>query len=989
MHYTFVCPGMPFNGDFIERGRSLGGSETAAYYLAREIAALGHRVIMFTNDREAGGAHHGVDYGWVGPPSARYPLGEYVHALMESTYIDALVLQRAAGIHHVPHAAKVALWWLHDLALQRAIPDVRKDSFQYDGILTVSDWHRNQVSETWSVSKEHVHVIPNSVDHSLYESDIPLPVKGEELTLLYQSRPERGVDYLLSPGGIMDQLAVRRPEARLLMCGYDNYPDHMREYYDQVYSRARSMKNVEVLGHLGKADLAQLQRACDVMVYPGEFEETSCITALEAQAAGLPMVASRVGALPETCGEGTRLIPLKDGRCNADAFVEFLHRVSRKDLARMSAAQSHNAKKMSWANSARRLDALVSEIIAKTQENKFSMVRSMLDRSDVLLAKRYLLSGDGPKPSDVSEEIEELTTQFQFLQDPKARYDGDVAVSELDKDKNLDVTGTLRFQETMRHLFNTEPKPVAILDYGCQKGHYIWSMASLEKSPRYVGIDISPRVVEWARENCKMEGASIEFYAGGSTDYHEILPPREFDGLVLGEVLEHVEDPVKMCKDLEGLLVDGCRVVITTPFGDWEGKDFKHHAAQRYHLHHFERADLDDLFHHHADYLTTCVPAGRSEREPLGSWVTTFTWRSGTEMANSAGVNWERKMAQFVPRQTLSYCGIVRNAESTLLRSLLTLREVADEFIIAVDKTTSDSTRAILEDFRTKHAGHRRFVVIDAESPLDIGFDEARNRTVERARGDWILWADSDEDLIYPERLIKYLRNNQYDGYAIAQHHLSADPVGVLTTDWPVRVFRNLPYLRFKGVVHEHPDDAEHPNSGPRAPAQLVDMHIMHHGYTTEAVRRARFQRNLPLIQRDRRENPDRLLGRMLWMRDLAHLCMFEIERTQGRVNGEVHAFAEEGIREWELLLKEGEKQPIAGRMVRDGLEFYTTLVSVLGLGFDVQLQMHAARPGTPGGARLETGQRRGGRFLNREHLDKYLKICVDEQVLGFDSKYF
>ena len=48
-----------------------------------------------------------------------------------------------------------------------------------------------------------------------------------------------------------------------------------------------------------------------LMVYPSTWRETSCIAAIEAQAAGTPIVASTLAALPETVLDGVsgRLIP--------------------------------------------------------------------------------------------------------------------------------------------------------------------------------------------------------------------------------------------------------------------------------------------------------------------------------------------------------------------------------------------------------------------------------------------------------------------------------------------------------------------------------------------------------------------------------------------------------------------------------------------------------------------------------------------------------
>ena len=48
MEIVFYVPGMPFNGETLARGLSLGGSESAGYYLARELAARGHRVSVLS-----------------------------------------------------------------------------------------------------------------------------------------------------------------------------------------------------------------------------------------------------------------------------------------------------------------------------------------------------------------------------------------------------------------------------------------------------------------------------------------------------------------------------------------------------------------------------------------------------------------------------------------------------------------------------------------------------------------------------------------------------------------------------------------------------------------------------------------------------------------------------------------------------------------------------------------------------------------------------
>ena len=66
--------GMPFNGETVAT-KSLGGSESAAYYQARELAKRGHRVTVFTSSTEEG-LFDGVTYCYAGQPQESAPLGE-------------------------------------------------------------------------------------------------------------------------------------------------------------------------------------------------------------------------------------------------------------------------------------------------------------------------------------------------------------------------------------------------------------------------------------------------------------------------------------------------------------------------------------------------------------------------------------------------------------------------------------------------------------------------------------------------------------------------------------------------------------------------------------------------------------------------------------------------------------------------------------------------------------------------------------------------
>ncbi len=217
--------------------------------------------------------------------------------------------------------------------------------------------------------------------------------------------------------------------------------------------------------------------------------------------------------------------------------------------------------------------------------------------------------------------------------------------------------------------------------------------------------------------------------------------------------------------------------------------------------------------------------------------------------------------------QSVSVCMIVKDAQGTLYRCLDSIKSIADEIIIC-DTGSCDHTKEIAREYTDQVY----------EIPWEDDFAAARNRSLEHATKDWILWLDADEYLLGAEQLPKYLRDNMYNGYVIRQHHHALD--AEFKPDVPVRLFRNHKGIKFFGCVHEHPETAL--NEGVRPAVILSDVHIMHDGYVTEAIRRKRFLRNLPLVLKDRKRHPERRLGLIFLARDYIHLARYELEHTQG-----------------------------------------------------------------------------------------------------------
>jgi glycosyltransferase involved in cell wall biosynthesis len=90
----------------------------------------------------------------------------------------------------------------------------------------------------------------------------------------------------------------------------------------ELAERARvSSAPVELLGRVSPAELARLLRDAAVVLMPSRSDESFGLSALEAMGAGVPVIATRAGALPELVGP-ERCVPRGDAAAMAERLRE-------------------------------------------------------------------------------------------------------------------------------------------------------------------------------------------------------------------------------------------------------------------------------------------------------------------------------------------------------------------------------------------------------------------------------------------------------------------------------------------------------------------------------------------------------------------------------------------------------------------------------------------------------------------------------------------
>ncbi|GAA2032843.1 hypothetical protein GCM10009819_16120 [Agromyces tropicus] len=255
-------------------------------------------------------------------------------------------------LRDTPH--RVLLYAHNDVLRSYTRAEVRRTLGDVAGIISVSHSLATQLRDSLPSSLAgRVHVVGNGVDVERFrpagDPGIRQVDPARPLRVAFVGRviPEKGPDVLLRAA---KQLA--RDDVEFLVVGshgfardaaLSGYEQELRRLSDESGARVRFEPFVD------REALPALLRDLDVFVVPSRWPDPCPLTAGEGMASGVPVVASRIGGLPEVVGDAGLLVPPDD----PDALAAALARLAddpEERLRRAVASRAHAlAHDWSWA----------------------------------------------------------------------------------------------------------------------------------------------------------------------------------------------------------------------------------------------------------------------------------------------------------------------------------------------------------------------------------------------------------------------------------------------------------------------------------------------------------------------------------------------------------------------------------------------------------------------------------------------------------------
>ena len=200
--------------------------------------------------------------------------------------------------HDLIEKDKINVLWMHHFVNQKEAQNLGSEDYikKIDWIIFNSNWNFEKYVYQFKIPENKSLVIRNAIEKIDFQEK-----PKDKINLIYHTTPWRGLENLIK---IFKKLSLENVE--LNVCSSTiiygkKFNSGIGNIYEKLFEECKKTQNINYYGYLENNKIIDLLKQTHIFTYPSIWPETSCISAIEAMAAGCEVLTTNLGALYETC----------------------------------------------------------------------------------------------------------------------------------------------------------------------------------------------------------------------------------------------------------------------------------------------------------------------------------------------------------------------------------------------------------------------------------------------------------------------------------------------------------------------------------------------------------------------------------------------------------------------------------------------------------------------------------------------------------------
>lgn len=200
--------------------------------------------------------------------------------------------------------------WCHDLPGDPENDHLKNGGYnKFERIVFVSNWQMQQFIAMYGIPWHKCIVIENAIESPKALNIEQKPKPTNIINLVYHTTPHRGLEILIPA---FKNICKTLPDNKLHLTVFSSFKIYgwkqRDEPYKQLFEEIKNHPNMTYRGTVPNKDIREfLYNEAHIYTYPCKWQETSCISMIEALEAGCSAIHSNLAALPETTARHTNM----------------------------------------------------------------------------------------------------------------------------------------------------------------------------------------------------------------------------------------------------------------------------------------------------------------------------------------------------------------------------------------------------------------------------------------------------------------------------------------------------------------------------------------------------------------------------------------------------------------------------------------------------------------------------------------------------------